>query len=354
MKENQRLNFVECSGTPYEIGIQWGKGCKQNILISLEHCFGALRHITYADKENIISAALKYLPKVKEFDPYLIDIIQGQADGAGITFEEMFTLKCGFELMFHYNSLSTMCTSFAATGRATANGKTILGQNLDWFVGVPLDLLKIRHQDGLVQLAISIWGAELALSSAGYGICANGTWAPVPGGVPKIPFSCYLPKVMRQRTMSDAVELLRGVARGMEYYHLANDKREIFGIESIHNDFEVITPDNDIMAHSNHYLTERFKKGDMAAQIFPDSYKRIERIKVLINEQFGKITPQIMMNILSDHENFPYSICRHVDTSVPPHFHSATLASFIMIPEDRVIYVAAGNPCTFEYIEYKI
>ena len=154
--------------------------------------------------------------------------------------------------------------------------------------------------------------------------------------------------------MDDAAGILREVAQGMEYYHLANDKEEMFGLESTHNDFEILKPHNHILVHSNHYLTDRFKSGDMATQIFPDSFKRIERIRTLMDKQYGNITPQIMMDILSDHENLPYAICRHVDDSLPPQYHSATLASFIMVPEDGIMYVSAGNPCSLEFVEYNI
>ncbi|UNC93781.1 carcinine hydrolase/isopenicillin-N N-acyltransferase family protein [Candidatus Contubernalis alkalaceticus] len=135
---------------------------------------------------------------------------------------------------------------------------------------------------------------------------------------------------------------------------MADASEEIFGLESIHNDREVLKPRDNIIVHTNHYLTERLKTGDMAAQIFPDSFKRIERIRYLMDEHYDKITPKVMIDILSDHENYPYSICRHVDSSVPPQYQSSTLASFIMVPEDGVMYAAAGNPCSFQFAEYMI
>ncbi|WP_278245915.1 hypothetical protein [Clostridium sp. DL-VIII] len=38
----------------------------------------------------------------------------------------------------------------------------------------------------------------------------------------------------------------------------------MLGIESIHNDFELLYPERDMILHLNHYITERFKEVDTA------------------------------------------------------------------------------------------
>ncbi|MTI80871.1 MAG: hypothetical protein FH758_08305 [Firmicutes bacterium] len=355
MKVAKKFQVIECKGTPYQIGLQWGEGCKESINKAMELTFGGLSYVNNTTKEDVISNALKFLPKVKNFDPDLIEMIKGQADGAGISFEEAFALKCGLDLGTYYNNLSSLCTSFAATGKATENGKTVLGQNIDWFPGTPLDLIKIIHSDGSKQLSLVLWGIiEYTLSSNGYGICANGTWANIDKYLFNIPLGCYVPKAMRQKTMDYAMEILRTNARGLGYYHLASAENKIMGIESTQNDYEILSPENDVLVHANHYLTDRFKKIDAVNLVVPDSLTRVETINQLINERYGEINPAIMMAILSDHNDYPISICRHVDETKPIQFHSETLASFIMVPEDKKMYIAYGNPCQYKYIEYRL
>jgi isopenicillin-N N-acyltransferase-like protein len=87
MKSDKEFKVIECEGTPYEIGRQWGEGCKENILKSLEMQFRTMGFYR-ALKKDIIFNAMQFLPKVKVYDPYLLEILQGQADGAGIKFEE--------------------------------------------------------------------------------------------------------------------------------------------------------------------------------------------------------------------------------------------------------------------------
>ncbi len=109
-----------------------------------------------------------------------------------------------------------------------------------------------------------------------------------------------------------------------------------------------------------HYLTKRFKHDNMMAYmaqmgIVPpvmatESLNRYERICDLMYNDYGRLTPETAIGVLSDHENHPYAICRHDDSSPSP---SVTLASFIMIPAEGAIYIAAGNPCEYEYVRYE-
>ena len=73
-----------------------------------------------------------------------------------------------------------------------------------------------------------------------------------------------------------------------------------------------------------------------------------------IENAYGSITPETMMEILSDHEGHPNSICRHVDPGKPPELASASRASFVMVPAEGLLYIAAGPPCENEYVEYNL
>jgi isopenicillin-N N-acyltransferase-like protein len=156
---------------------------------------------------------------------------------------------------------------------------------------------------------------------------------------------------MRQKSIHDALDLLKQVARGLGYYHLADANGQMCGIESIHNDFEIIYPEKDMLLHSNHYITERYKAGDTASVFQPDSYHRLDKMCSFMNQHYGHLNPEIVMGILADHDHHPYSICRHIDPTVP--ISSTTLASFIMVPAEGAIYIACGNPCEYKYTRYE-
>ncbi len=209
MKRVKEFKVIECRGTAYEIGRQWGEGCKESILKVSENIFNIMNLMYQSPREEVISRAMKLFPLVQKFDPYLLEIMKGQADTTGLSLEEIFTQKCMNELMFQYNNLAGLCTSFAATGKATQDGKTILEQNIDFFPETPIDLLKVYHSDGPVQFILSFANAgEFTFSSAGFGICANATIGK-DYSYNIIPVACYLPKVMRQKNIYDAMDILK-------------------------------------------------------------------------------------------------------------------------------------------------
>jgi hypothetical protein len=60
-----------------------------------------------------------------------------------------------------------------------------------------------------------------------------------------------------------------------------------------------------------------------------------------MDQHYGHINIEIIKKILVDHDQNPYSICRHIDPNVP--ISSKTLVSFIMVPGEGAIYIAAGQ-----------
>lgn len=351
MKNGEGFKLVEVGGTPYEIGLQWGKACKENIINTTRNVIGTMVSFSNLSREQVASMGMEHLHHIEKFDPDLVEIMRGQADGSGVSFEEIVTLKCMTDFTAKaMTGVHTLCTAFAATGSATEGGKTIIGQNIDFVPGSTIDFLKIHHNDGLEQfvLCFNNWG-DYTLSSAGFGICLNATFAR--NHEFTLPVSAYIPKVMRQKTIDEALDMLKQVARGAGYYQLASNGGQIYGIESTHDDFEVLHPQGDILVHSNHYITERFRPRDTAAAVQPDSFNRLETISSLFTRHYGHITPEIAMEILADHDHHPNSICRHIDETAP--ISSSTLASFIMVPEEGAIYIARGNPCESSFIRYQ-
>ena len=354
MKEAKEFKVIKCQGTDHEIGQQFGEACREDFHRSVEDFYTNMQQHYQISKEQIIADVNKFLPLAENFDPQVVEFIKGIAEGAHIGFEEAMMIRVAHMLMYYADQISGLCTSFSATGKAVKDGKILIGQNLDWYETIPVALLWIKRADGIEQLCLSNGGGlEFGLNSAGIGICCNETLQTQNAYYKlNLPEGCYLPKVMRQRNIGNALGILCQAARGMEYYNLASSEGDIIGFESTFDDYNVIQPERDMLVHSNHYLTERFKKGDLAGQNDPDSYIRIQRIRRLMELNYGQLTPELMMKILADHNNYPESICRHVDKTKP--HHSLTKASVIMVPAEGTMFIACGNPCKNEFVEYKL
>ena len=353
MKKKKKLELIECSGTPYEIGKQYGTACHGSLVTSINAMVAEYSKSQNASKQDMIAVVKKYVPLVEQFDPELIDMLKGQSDGAGVTFEEVFLLRCCFEMTFYYEHMKTLCTSFAVTGRVTRGGKTIIGQNYDYSPGNPLDMVKTKRADGIKQLSLVLHGAaELTLNSAGIGMVLNVVVSPIKEQRLVVPSLCIIPKAMRQERIGDALGVFCTAGRSLMHYCLASKEGDIISFEGYPDDFSVLPPERDMLVHANHYHTERFKKGELVYMGCPCSYIREPRLRHLIETHYGDITVEMMMKFMSDHNNYPHSICTHplVSDLIP----GETIASIIMVPEDNVMYVTGGPPCQYEYIEYKL
>jgi isopenicillin-N N-acyltransferase-like protein len=355
MKEKKEFKVIECSGTFYEIGRQYGVSCRDSLVTSINSLFRDITMFQKASKKDIIATAQKYLPLVENFDPPLIEMLKGQADGAGVTFDEVFTLRCKLELGIYYPRISTLCTSFAATGNATRGGKTIIGQTYDLTPGISIDLVKTKFADGMEQLSLvfAAGGAgELTLNSAGLGMALNVMLGPAEDQRLNVPCSCVIPRAMRQKRIGDALGVACAAGRSILYYGFASAEGDIIGIETWPDDYNVIQPEKDMLIHTNHYLTERFKKGTKIFGFMEgDSYIRYQRLKRLMEKHYGKLTVELFEEFFTDHTDYPRSICKHTDLQVQL---GETLAAVIMVPEEGIIYATCGQPCRYEYIEYKL
>ena len=356
MKTATRLNIIDCGGAPYEIGRQWGEGCRESLKASLGMLYAGLERGPFrAGKAKVWDAALTFMAALRNFDPYGFEVLRGQAEGAGMVLEEALALQCSLEIAFHYGEIMGLCTSFAAAGKATAGGKAILGQNVDWHPGSTVDLLRVRHDSGVREFVLCLSGSPYYhLNSAGVGNCVNLTLGPLGDMKQQVPLSVTISRAMRQPRIGFALGILRRQARGLGYLLLAESSGGMTGLEAVADDIELILPERDVLVHANHYETERFKAGDWTPLLIPDTGARAVRMREKIESAYGEITPETMMGILSDHEGHPNSICRHADPGKPPELASASRASFVMVPAEGLLYIAAGAPCDYEFMEYRL
>ncbi len=210
MKMRKVLQIIECSGSEYEIGRQYGEQAQEHLRKSVALMFSTMKHMPYrAEEDAVTAAARKFLDNVRAFDPGALERVKGMADGAEISFKELFALQCYSELFVNYPGLAGMCTSFGVADEATKGGVTILGQNVDWHPDATLDLLRIECNDGsrMFGLFLNGYGAYY-LTSNGMGSCANMTLCPSAPVRKHVPFAFYLYTAMRRRSAKEAMDVL--------------------------------------------------------------------------------------------------------------------------------------------------
>jgi len=75
------------------------------------------------------------------------------------------------------------------------------------------------------------------------------------------------------------------------------------------------------------------------------SIVRYNRGNRLLKKNLGGITVDKLKEFLSDHVNYPGSICRHIT-------HLKTTFSVIINLTTQTMHLARGNPCEVKYREY--
>jgi isopenicillin-N N-acyltransferase-like protein len=356
-KGKRKMKVVEVGGNPYEMGFQYGAACPEirKMLDITYQVFGG------KDKARMLASKYipLYLPFAEKYAPEIVDEMRGMAAGAKLDFQDIFFLNITYEI-----SVPSVigCTSFAAAGKATGNGEVITGQNFDFLSMWEeiIVLLKMKPTHGPEILAIAPVGSPglIGLNSAGISLNLNllrnkDSLAPN-GGVPS---HIILRKVLTRENIGEAVGVIASAEmRSAKNYLLASDEGDVVDVEVTMNDIDVHYPERGILTHANCFKTDRFKSADLAPINSPDSYIRGQRLYQLMDNQHGEMSVDVMKQLLQDHNNHPNSICRHPDPRAPLPIERMmkTLVSLISCPKERKAYIALGNPCENDYVEYQL
>ena len=110
---------------------------------------------------------------------------------------------------------------------------------------------------------------------------------------------------------------------------------------------EIVNPSRDILVHTNHFKSPALVAEEALLADLPDSARRAPRMEALLSRCHGRITLDDLKAALSDHADSPTGICRHQSNTM-------TIAAIIAEPEQGRLHVAAGHPCTTDFVTYTL
>jgi predicted choloylglycine hydrolase len=358
MLESQ-LKLLELEGSSYEIGFVHGRAGKEKIKhfidVIIHHGMESMPGLT---KEKALSQARLYIPFIETYAPHLAEEIKGIADGADISPEEAYLLQCRAEftqLSLEEEPGRDGCTSFAVQKRMTEDGKVWVGQNLDLSpfykdFGV---MLRITPEKGPAILCYSQVGSlgHMGINSAGLGWATNALFSL--GWKPGVPRSVLYRLILEKESVSEAIRAVTNAERASSCNYLISHKSgDIKDLETTADYYGIINMKKGVMVHTNHFLHPNLAKFEKIPQDkFENSRFRENRFKELLTKHQGKLSIQNLMQFLTDHENYPATICRH--TEGPP-WNIITIASMIAQPADGLMHVSFGQGCKNKYITYSL
>lgn len=346
--------LIEAGGTHRELGRQHGEQVRDRLRAFLDY----LARVLKLGADQVGRRSLRFLPLFEQYCPHLVEEVRGLAEGAGVSLAEALVVQIRGELA---QVPSEGCTTFVISGRGTASGTILIGQNSD--VEPDYDALGyILHLRPIDKPAVMMWtfGGQIGyhgLNSAGVAHFANS----LGGGPPwKLALPHYPVKrmMLERRTLADIFQLLKEIPVCSHGNYVLCDRTDIADVELTSEGFEILRdPGTGFLAHANHFLCGPHACPANHVLSLKDSFSRQTRIDELITARFGRITVEDMKQILADHAGYPTSICRHPNDG-PDHpsvsARGKTTCSMIAEPAAGRFHVARGNPCKAEFRTYQL
>lgn len=366
-----KITFLELEGTGRQLGRAHGEALKDSITTLYEKYMDCTVKQAYISttEEELLGLAMRNYEFSRDYAPDLLEEMLGIAEGSGLAVEKIMFLHWlgeGLDLIFpqpansllkgpFLASLSPGCTAFGALGKATSDGRVLVGQNYDIHAALydHAVLLKIKKPETTLLLFsfAGIIGCQ-GLSSHKLAVVVNKLLArDVRAGVP---YTFMVRRALEQKNLVEALGQIMMAERAAGINYLLADSSVIINIETTACYFDVLPMPDNIISHANHYKSRRLQEHEVIDGILPESFVRDAAMYNRIKNGYGQIDVPKAQQLLADHSSYPYSICNHPAENVPYYRAHQTIASTIYTPADLKAWVCWGNPCQEKYEEYSL
>jgi len=356
---------VRVEGEPHERGRQYGEQARERMLRSRDAYEEVFDHYAAWSWDKVTREASRYVPPIGAFRPAYLEEMHGMAEGSGLGFEDVLALNVRTEVMFAAKARQALSRAVAVAGECTAfaalpegsGGHVLIGQNWDWLLH-SFDTVVVleAHQIGKPAYVTVVEAgllAKLGMNSAGIGLVTNAIVTDLDRGEPGIPFHVLLRSVLDAETVTDALSGLQaGFRSSSANYLLASADGVALDVEAVPGDFSrlrVAAPEDGLLLHTNHLLHAQPGVTDVSLWAMPDSAVRLQRARAIAGA--GDRSRAALTAMLSDHADWPRSICAHPDEHRPKLDQTATVASVVMDLRERRLWLADGQPCQTPYRE---
>jgi isopenicillin-N N-acyltransferase-like protein len=321
--------LIEITGTPVERGRAYGEAARTEIARSLDYYREAFAASSGLDWPGVLARARAWRGIVEAAAPHLLEEMDGIAEGAGVTADDILALNARGEIVrSHDSAFAAMpestdgCSSFALMPTATGDGHVYCGQNWDWRVGAETTTVMVRvvqppKPTVIMQVEAGQVGRHGA-NSAGIALNANGLDGRF-GTPPGLPQPVIRRLILDSVNMADALRVpfsvRQHIATNLLFVH-----RDGFAIdlETTPGDHRWGYPVAGVLVHGNHYqygippaLAGTYRPSS------PDSLFRvpiIERGLEAVRDAAGSAAVRkVVAETMSDHFGHPYGVCAHAD-----------------------------------------
>jgi isopenicillin-N N-acyltransferase-like protein len=370
---------VRVAGPAEQRGRQYGEQASDRVRRSVSAYRDVFAELAEWDWETVRAEAARFEAPIAAFGPQYLAEMRGIADGAGIDVGDVLAINVRTEVMFAAKARQAAastggtgpartgpartgpaeCSAFAVAPAPGRAGCTLLGQNWDWLphTADTVVVLEARQDESPDFVTVVEAGllAKTGMNSSGLGLVTNALVTSDDLGEPGLPYHVLLRAIMDCQNVSDAISALQaGFRSSSANYLLAHRDGIALDVEACPGDFSrlyLLYPDADgIILHTNHFLADRFAGKDVSVWAMPDSPARLQRLRAGV-QAAPDHSLGTFRGLLSDHANYPSSICCHPDPRMPRYDQGITATSVLIDLDGRRMWVTDGNPCTTQYRE---
>jgi isopenicillin-N N-acyltransferase-like protein len=345
------LKYLEISGDAYDRGFEYGEKQKNPITRFIDTFYVEFSEGNLS-KEAALRYASKHTPYIEDYSPEVMEELKGIAEGSEKKLEELVMVALHEEK----GAFNEKCTALGATGEATVDGETFVGQNWDmatnvWWDGDMPSLLKIRRGNKPDVLAYVYPGFQSAAGMNSNGICMS--WNSVPRIELKVGVPTYIiiADLLRQPTIGDALNSVLRADRAGCFNFMIGDDTEVYNVEATPHHIDIRYVET-CFGHGNHFVSDKISGLQDMSKMKASTILRHNRMNRMLKKKFGNIILEDCMDMFRDHTGYPFCICSHPEPELDKN--GLTWASWVQVPRKREWWISHGPPCHNEYKKYKI
>jgi isopenicillin-N N-acyltransferase-like protein len=340
------LPLIQARGDHRRVGQQIGEALRPQIQRRMAMLPDSLPvGVTW---EELLDQSRLYLTPARVVYPQYIAELEGIAEGAGVAFERVFLSHC--EELWEPAAWQRGCTDLVARGHATADGSTLVAHTNDLSPRVEDDLVMLQVQagDDPEFLGVSIAGLGYSAGFNAAGISMTGNELANNDIRPGVPRLLVVRAILAARRLGEALDACLLPQRASSYNNVVADAHgEVYSMEGSATDCEPIYIEDDLLAHANHYVSPAMRQFEADRNDIGSSVYRHNRARRLLQENRGRLSPELFQTLLADHAGYPASICKH-------GLDSVTVFSLIVNLNERRAWIGRGRPCRTTYHEYRL
>ena len=341
----QQIRFIECRGSPREMGRQYGEQAREEIRGNI----AAFRvDATDPRAEEFAGLAGRVLDR---FAPEILAELTGVAEGAGAALSSILRLNQVDTFGAGSRAHSPGCTSMALSSGPDG---PVLGKNNDGAPGEPSFIVRKTLPDtglGMLQVTYAGWLSGFdAMNNAGLANGHNSTGSVFDKSGMRIDIRLWMYRLMSVcRSTAELLDMIDAAPlTGKGFNIVVTDATgDSCVLEAAVPLVSVRDRGKPFVYATNHYAGDALRDADIRT---PEN-KRVSIYRLGYLSWREAVRPPgcvgDIKDILRSHE--PWAPCRHGG----PHL-SHTLWSMICVPASRSALVSSGAPCRNDYAQYDI